>query len=340
MQIKINNYILDKQQTDIVLDENDYTLVTAGAGSGKTLTILGKLYYLTVIKNINPNEIICISFTNASAVSLKNKIQKELKSSIPVYTFHKLALTILKNEKYEIADPNLLEDIINIFFNENIKTNKILLKKLLKYFKIKTTKNPKQTYQQFINKNPKELTILKNLISTFIHNLKCNNYTIIDFNNFLKKAKKTLNYKKYQTDKTFLLLTINIYLLYQQYLKTNNEIDFDDMLIKANKTIEKNKINKNLKYIIIDEFQDTSYIRFNLIKSIINKTGAKLLAVGDDFQSIYRFTGCDLSLFLDFNKYFKNAKIMKIENTYRNSQELISIAGNFIMKNKKQIKKT
>lgn len=241
MQIKINNYILDKQQTDIVLDENDYTLVTAGAGSGKTLTILGKLYYLTVIKNINPNEIICISFTNASAVSLKNKIQKELKSSIPVYTFHKLALTILKNERYEIADPNLLEDIINIFFNENIKTNEILLKKLLKYFNIKTTKNPKQTYQQFINKNPKELTILKNLISTFIHNLKCNNYTIIDFNNFLKKAKKTLNYKKYQTDKTFLLLTINIYLLYQQYLKTNNEIDFDDMLIKANKTIEKTK---------------------------------------------------------------------------------------------------
>ena len=91
-----------------------------------------------------------------------------------------------------------------------------------------------------------------------------------------------------------------------------------------------------IKYIIIDEFQDTSLVRFNLIKAIINKTKSNLLVVGDDFQSIYRFTGCDLSLFVNFTKIFPNSKILKIESTYRNSQELIDIAGSFIMKNPNQ----
>ena len=93
------------------------------------------------------------------------------------------------------------------------------------------------------------------------------------------------------------------------------------------------------KYIIIDEYQDTSYVRFSLIKEIIDKTNAKLMVVGDDFQSIYRFTGCDLELFTNFHKYFRNTKIRYISNTYRNSNELIDVAGSFIMKNKEQIKK-
>ena len=96
-------------------------------------------------------------------------------------------------------------------------------------------------------------------------------------------------------------------------------------------------IKHKYKYVIIDEYQDTSLVRFNLIKEILDKTDSKLMVVGDDFQSIYRFTGCDISLFLNFKKYFNKAKILKIQNTYRNSQELIDIAGNFVMKNKHQI---
>ena len=122
------------------------------------------------------------------------------------------------------------------------------------------------------------------------------------------------------------------------YLNENNEIDFDDMLIKGKEEVNNNYLN-NTKYIIIDEYQDTSYVRFNLIKAIIDKTNAKLMVVGDDFQSIYRFTGCDLDLFNNFHKYFKDSKILKISNTYRNSNELIKIAGKFIMKNKYQIHK-
>ena len=126
---------------------------------------------------------------------------------------------------------------------------------------------------------------------------------------------------------------------YQEYLEQNQEIDFDDMITKATSIVEQKGIKHRYQYVIIDEYQDTSKVRFLLIKSILEKTGAKLMVVGDDFQSIYRFTGCDLSLFVDFVSYFDNAKIMKIQTTYRNSQELISVAGKFVMQNKKQIKK-
>ena len=111
------------------------------------------------------------------------------------------------------------------------------------------------------------------------------------------------------------------------------------MISKATHKIKQEGYHKNIKYIIIDEFQDTSKVRFNLIKEILNKTNTSLLVVGDDFQSIYRFTGCDLDLFLKFKQLFKESEILKIENTYRNSQELINIAGSFIMKNKNQLKK-
>ncbi len=111
------------------------------------------------------------------------------------------------------------------------------------------------------------------------------------------------------------------------------------MINKAIKSIKKNGLKSKWKYIIIDEYQDTSEVKFQLISEIIKITKAKFLAVGDDFQSIYRFTGCDLNIFLNFTKYFANSVILNIINTYRNPQELINVAGSFIMKNKNQYKK-
>lgn len=316
MQLQVGGYKLDNEQTKIVLDNSKYLLVVAGAGSGKTLTILGKIKYL-LNNNINPNEILCISFTKKASLSLKEKIMKEFNINIEVYTFHKLGLEILKNNNYEIADSNLLDDIINHFFKVDIYNYPKILKLTKKY----------------------NIELLTKTINTFIRLFKCNNYSIQDFSLFLKKIKLTLSYRQYKKEKVFLLLAFNIYLLYSSHLEENNEIDFDDMLIKAASYVKENGYNKNIKYIIIDEYQDTSLVRFNLIKEILTKTKANLMVVGDDFQSIYRFTGCDLNLFLDFKKYFPNSNILKIENTYRNSRELIKIAGSFVMKNNHQIKK-
>ena len=111
------------------------------------------------------------------------------------------------------------------------------------------------------------------------------------------------------------------------------------MINEAIKLLKSRGLKKKWKYIIVDEYQDTSLTKFHLLDSLIKITNAKFLAVGDDFQSIYRFTGCNLSIFLDFSKYFTYSKTFKIVNTYRNPQELINIAGYFIMKNPKQQRK-
>ena len=109
------------------------------------------------------------------------------------------------------------------------------------------------------------------------------------------------------------------------------------MIIKAAQEIK--NVDMKYKYIIVDEYQDTSYIRYMLLKNIVDKTKAKLVCIGDDYQSIYRFNGCDINMFINFKRYFGYTKVLKISNTYRNSQELITIAGNFIMKNKNQMYK-
>ena len=171
----------------------------------------------------------------------------------------------------------------------------------------------------------KELYNLKKLIITFINLFKTNNYNL----DYFLKIKK---------DKEIIRIIIDIYLLYEEELKSTDSLDFNDMIVKATKIIQ-NKCILNVKYIIIDEYQDTSFIRYMLIKEIKNETNAKVLCVGDDYQSIYRFNGCSLNMLLNFKKYFKHSKILKISNTYRNSQELIDIAGFFIQKNKKQIYK-
>ena len=341
MEKKICGYYLDKQQLDIVYDDSRYLLVVAGAGSGKTLTILGKIYYLVEKKKIDPNNILCISFTRASANSLKEKIEKEFNYSMPVYTFHKLSLEILKNSNnnYEIADSNTLENIIHEFFSVSILEYPNYIKLLFKYFRLRYKDDLIEKYNHFYKYNYQQIELLEKLLATFLHLFKCNNYKLIDFNKFLKQISKTFSYKKYIHEKCFLILALNFYIQYQEYLVDNKEIDFDDMIYYATNYIKENGINKKFKYIIIDEYQDTSYVRFCLVREILNACSGNLMVVGDDFQSIYRFTGCDVSLFLNFKEYFNNAKIMKIENTYRNSQELIKIAGNFVMKNPKQIKK-
>jgi len=341
MNDKICGYYLDSQQQEIVLDDSDHLLVVAGAGSGKTLTILGKIYYLINYKSVLPSEILCISFTRASANNLKEKILKEFSLNMPVYTFHKLSLEILKEHKkeYEISSANTLDNIIHEFFQNTVLDSSLYMKKILLYFKIKKEINIKKEYLKFYKNNYSQIEMLEKLVSTFLHLFKCNNFSLNDFPLFLKKTRqKFLNFN-YKYEKIFLSIVLNIYLIYEEYLRENDEIDFDDMIIYATHEVSKNGIKKKYKYVIIDEYQDTSYIRFLLIKSILDYTNSKLMVVGDDFQSIYRFTGCDISLFLNFKKYFSNAKIMKIENTYRNSNELVTIASNFVMRNKHQIKK-
>ena len=313
----INGISIDNNQRKAVLTDEINNLIIAGAGSGKTLTIVAKIKYLTDIKKIDNKQILCISFTNESCKSLKNKV-----TNIEVLTFHKLALKILNNKKYNISNISL-EYIIEEYFNSIIYNNESMILKVLKIYNYEL--NIKK-YRIFLNSN--HFKQLKNIIITFISIFKTNNYSL----------NKILEIKK-NNNKELLSIIIDIYFLYEQELESINSIDFNDMLNKATKEIIKNKIKLPYRYIIIDEFQDTSYQRYKLIKSIIENNKAKLIVVGDDWQSIYSFTGCNLELFINFEKYFGYTKKIFLNNTYRNSQELIDIASKFILKNKKQLKK-
>ena len=330
---KVNGYELDEEQKQVVLSNNKNILVIAGAGSGKSLTIIGKIKYLINKQNIKNNEILCISFTNDSCNSLKQNLLKN-NIDIEVLTFHKLGMKILKENKVNVnlTEIDLLQHVVDLFFYETIYNYQQYILYLLTYLKIKyNKKNYKHKYQEL--QNTKEINNIKNPIIKFIHLYKSNGYK----NEYLKiiiKKYKFIN-KKYRY---LLIIIIKIMIEYKNELNREKIIDFDDIILLSTKYV-KNTNNMKYKYIIIDEFQDTSLIRYNLIREILLKTNANFLAVGDDYQSIYRFTGCDLYLFLNFTKYFNDSKIYKIQTTYRNSQELINIAGNFIMKNKMQIKK-
>ena len=307
-------YSLDNEQEKVCLCNKENVLVIAGAGSGKSLTIIGKIKYLIEYRKIKSNEILCITFTNAAAKTLEDKINNYYNYGIKVYTFHKLSLEII-NKKVNIVSDYLLKYITDEYFyilDSNLK------------LKVKTILGLIDYPYTYILKS-KELYNFKKLIITFINLFKTNNYNIAYF----------LKIKKY---KNIIRIIIDIYLLYEEELKSTNSLDFNDMIKQAIEKTEKNLI-KDIKYIIVDEYQDTSYVRYLLIKSIKEKTKAKLLCVGDDYQSIYRFTGCSLDIFIKFKKYFKHSKILKISNTYRNSQELIDVAGYFIQKNKKQMYK-
>ena len=336
MDIKIGGYALDKEQYKIATSNDKELLVVAGAGSGKTFTIVGRIWYLINIKKIKPDEILCISYTRDASESLKNKILKEFDINMNVYTFHKLAINILrdKNIIFNIASPDLLE----LCIEEYLRIDILGYPEQLKYlrFILKINWHSKDEYLKVLDDKVYEINKFIKVVATFIKLYKCNGYEINYFKEILEKLKKNI-FKK--IDCYYLLIIFNIYVKYSKYLIDNNELDFDDLILEATKLVNFSTYIKKFKYIIIDEYQDSSYIRFNLIKEIVNCNDSNFMAVGDDFQSIYKFSGSDISLFVDFRKYFLNGNILKIQTTYRNSQELVNIAGDFIMQNKKQLKK-
>ncbi|MEG1506723.1 MAG: UvrD-helicase domain-containing protein, partial [Bacilli bacterium] len=306
----INGILADKYQENAIRTSGNILLI-AGAGAGKTFTIIGKINYLIETLKIKPTNILVISFTNKSVNDLKNKI----KYDVDIYTFHKLALSILEsnNIEYKLASSDYLLFITNEFFLS--LTDLELMNKICKYYDC-------YNYDSFLHSY--YFNELVTLIVSFINIYKTNNFLIDEFK------------KIYRINSFLTSLILIIYTIYKNDLESSNLMDFDDIIINATKNVDG---YKNYSYIIVDEFQDTSVIRWNLINELRKKSHAYIFAVGDDYQSIYHFSGCDINIFLNFNKLIEDSQVLKLVNTYRNSQELISISSNFIMKNNSQIKK-
>lgn len=504
---------LDQQQEHVVMTNEENTLVLAGAGSGKTLTISAKVKYLVNRLDVSPEEILLISFTKASAIEMTERIQSKLGIQIEALTFHKLGLDLIKrlaDTQPDITDDDALGKVLNTYFKETVLADENVLANIVKFYSaflaipkelekyttfgeyledqssydLETIRSKVQKSEQDLKKNYrtlqfekvksleevmianflylngieyeyekiypyreansynqykpdfylpeskiylehfgiskdnrtpwlepfeerkyldgikwkretheknntklietysyynkqgillKKLDLLlrahdvkfqpidlkfvyekialqekeeqqfkefKKLISTFITLFKSNGYQETDFNNLIVKTQNDKN--PFLKDRALLFLDIvkPIFMAYEERLSKTQTIDFNDMINMATTLVETKRPDSiKYKYIIIDEFQDISMGRYRLVKALKDLTQAKILAVGDDWQSVYRFAGSDLQLFVEFEKYFGYTKTLKIEQTYRNSQQLIDVASKFVLKNSIQLKK-
>lgn len=182
----------------------------------------------------------------------------------------------------------------------------------------------------------RDFTAFFNLITTFISLYKAQMRNDQGFSQF----KSQLNDHSYDTNRAYLFLDIckDIYNYYMYHLREADKIDFDDMILQSTDFMDHTP-NFKYKYIIVDEFQDISQSRTRFLQKLITHGNAKLFAVGDDWQAIYRFAGCDINIFLDFEHIFPGAKLNYITSTHRNSSELQFIIEPFITANPYQYKK-
>lgn len=503
--------VLDDDQRRVILTDEDYCLVIAGAGAGKTTTVAAKVKYLVDKKGIDPSQILVVSFTNKAVNELKEKIQDALGVPCPIATFHSTGNAIIhKNapdEKLNIVDNSKLYFVIRDYFRGSIMQNESVVNKLIMFFasyfdapyegddlngffnniakanystmrsdledfkrevidartkKSVTIQNEilrshqeveianflylnnidydyEPAYQYHIefshkpytpdfviyqgdkkayiehfgitengendrysqdeleqykkavrdkvilhkkhgttliytfsayndrrpliahlkealeskgfelkqrsNKEVMEMLVageenryvrkLISLICRFISNFKVNGFNADEFNRMYHSTQNVRS-------RLFLDICHDCYLEYDRWLKENNAVDFEDMINESARLLREVKEMKqklDFKYVIVDEYQDISRQRFDLTKALSEVTDAKIIAVGDDWQSIYAFSGSDITLFTKFAEKMGYAKMLKIVKTYRNSQDVIDIAGNFIQKNTEQIEK-
>lgn len=315
--LKDKGIILDNDQISVVLDNSDKLLVVAGAGSGKTTTMIAKIYYLVKYKKIEEYKILVIAFTNEAVNEIKERLEKLEIYSVNILTFHKLGLIIIEKEieDIKIVDKiKLLREIIIDLCSDN-------------HFKISLVKVLNKYYNFYIDK----IMINKVTISYIKHSR--------ELSNFILFLDKNIHKNPINTDSEINDIFVRIKEKYYQRLELNNLIDFETMITKSPKLILNNKVKLNIDYFFVDEYQDISLSRFLLLKSIVDKFNPKLIAVGDDWQSIYRFAGSKVELFVNWVEMFNNATIKYLNNTYRNSQELINIAGKIVMNNENQFAK-
>ena len=332
---------LDEQQRiACVLNDCDLEII-AGAGTGKTQTLVAKSSYLIEKKGIDPSEILCLSFSNSSVADLKER----LKYPIETRTIHSLGLAITgRYEDRTVFDNNGFYDVFNEYL-ENASPKQLF--DLQDYCENYLAKPHVKIQLNEIGSDEEKLnylisnTYIRKDLKQFVELFKGKDYDIGDLAKFKRACEDDLSGNKYYyRNMGFLNIADSVFRYYQGFLARNKLIDFNDMINKAIKFIDEYGFSQNYKYIFVDEYQDMSYKNFQLLKAIKNKINANLVVVGDDWQSIYGFRDSDLSLFTNFDEYFKDAKRVYIEKTYRNSQQLINAAGNFIMNGGGKFKKS
>ena len=250
------------------------------------------------------------------------KYEMEMESKIKWHEMY--GTTLIETYSYYNEEGRLFEKLEELLRENNITIGKRDPKEILEIIlKIRRT----QMFKSF-----------SELIKTFINIFEANDLNIEDFNKFRQMSKKQADAYTKKREEIFFDITEEIYRKYLEYTQ-GDEIDHNREITNALELIESGKFDKSYDYILIDEYQDINIIRTKLIQRLKEKTNAKVFAVGDDWQSIYKFNGSDVNLFIDFNDYFKGAETIKIEKSRRNSQEINDTSSKFILKNDNQINK-
>jgi len=303
----LNN--LNKAQKEAVLYLDGPLLIVAGAGSGKTKVLTSRIAHIIKEKKAFPNQILSVTFTNKAAKEMQNRVSKMLGSAATglswLGTFHSICAKILR--KHATAA------------------------KLNSNFTIIDTDDQTRLIKNICKS---ENIDIKQLAPRFI-------LSIIDrWKNKGYYPSEVIINNKDVYEKTILPL----YKIYQQKLIDLNSCDFGDLILHTVKILEnypdiRQIYSTNFKYILVDEYQDTNFIQSKWLNLLSEKT-KNLCCVGDDDQSIYSWRGAEIKNFLEFDQVYKNTKVIRLEQNYRSSQNILSVASNLIANNQNRVGKT
>jgi DNA helicase-2/ATP-dependent DNA helicase PcrA len=291
---------LNPQQKEAILSCKGPLLVLAGAGSGKTRVVTYKFAYLVKKKHYQPTNIFTVTFTNKAANEMKERIAQfigqELKQAW-IGTFHSQCSRILRKEIKAIGYKTDFS-----IYDEDDQSS--LIRHILKDLNI---------YEALYKGVASRISMLKSMLITP--------------EEFLSKG------ESFSFDEKL----ARVYMRYQNELKKCNALDFDDLIMLTVKLFEENpkirtKYQDYFKYILVDEFQDTNPAQYSLLKLLLPPS-KNICAVGDDDQSIYKFRGADVTNILNFEKDFPEAKIIKLEQNYRSTQNILDVSGSVISRN-------
>jgi len=293
---------LNKEQREAVLHTEGPLLILAGAGSGKTRVLTYRIAYLIEEKSVYPSNILAITFTNKAAKEMKERVQSLIGSAENMWisTFHSACVRILRK------NVESLKDYKKNFVIYDSKDQEALVKECLKELNLNEKNFPFRAVSS-------EISSAKDMLMTP--------------DKFYDRNMHDMRKRK----------IADIYKLYQKKLQKNNALDFDDILYKTVELFELNPdilqyYQNKFKYIMVDEYQDTNYCQYTLIR-LLAKQHKNLCVVGDDDQSIYSWRGADIGNILNFEKDFPGAMVVKLEQNYRSTQVILDAANSVIKNN-------
>ncbi|MDC0539204.1 UvrD-helicase domain-containing protein [Candidatus Pelagibacter sp.] len=303
----LNN--LNNAQKEAVLYLDGPLLIVAGAGSGKTKVLTSRIAHIINEKKAFPNQILSVTFTNKAAKEMQNRVSSILNSEAIglswLGTFHSICAKLLR--KHAPA-AGLTSNFTIIDTDDQVR----LIKNICKAENI----DIKQLAPKFI------LSIIDRWKNKGFYP----DEVVINKNDIFERT------------------VLPLYKIYQQKLLDLNACDFGDLILHVVKILEKNEdirniYSNNFKYILVDEYQDTNYIQSRWL-NLLSEKHKNLCCVGDDDQSIYSWRGAEIKNFLEFDQVYKNSKVIRLEENYRSSQNILSVASNLIANNQNRVGKT